>query len=170
MATTTRWSEDEIKKLREYFPNTHWDYLLRLFPGRSKDAIKTRAYKIGLCRSGYNNQTCPECGGDKTPLSMVCYQCWARNAKARKLAETVAFMVEMNSDAPEELKRRTLAGLTQWELLVFKESSIGHDMAMLKMIMPKRAKWEIRIIAEHCGCSIEEDDLGAVDLTGKITR
>jgi hypothetical protein len=46
----TAWSEDEERALRAYFHRLTWDALQRMFPGRTREAIKREASRLGLTR------------------------------------------------------------------------------------------------------------------------
>jgi hypothetical protein len=46
----TAWSDDEEQALRAYFHRLTWDALQRMFPTRTRDAIKREASRLGLTR------------------------------------------------------------------------------------------------------------------------
>ena len=43
-----KWSNDEIEIIKVYYPNYELDYVIKLLPGRSKDAIVIAANKLGV--------------------------------------------------------------------------------------------------------------------------
>ncbi len=47
------WSKEEEQALRTYFHQLTWEALLRMFPYRTKDAIKREASRLGLRRPRY---------------------------------------------------------------------------------------------------------------------
>src|SRR5262245_1348 len=46
----TAWSEEEERALRTHFHQLTWEALLRMFPHRTKDAIKRESSRLGLKR------------------------------------------------------------------------------------------------------------------------
>lgn len=129
-----------------------------MFPDRTELAVRGKAKELHLYRVGYSNLVCPKCLGEKRPMSRMCYACWLKDIRPSDgLAESVKGLADLKSEAPSGLRMRTLKWLALWEIRLMTDGDVCMSMELLRMLLPKRQEWEIRILAEHCGQCIEED-------------
>ena len=130
-----------------------------MFPNRTQWGVRGKAKKLGLYRVGFSNLVCPQCHREKFAMARICYGCWLDEVKVPDNRGNLEYMtlLDLKSEAPSGLRNRTLKWLALWEIRLMTDGDVCMSMELLRMLLPKRQEWEIRIIAEHCGQCIEED-------------